>query len=247
MKSITSKSYSIKISGKIALVLASLAMSAGQAHAGLVNIDTLFNTGAGGGFSAANTDSDANWSASGPGSTNDFVIQTLNNPNGGNWLLSGANNATSAWISPFSDTRGQTGDYTYRTSFNLLNVDLSSVNIAGRWASDNKLTSIILNQDTANQATISTNFFGAAFSSIATAPDWSDNSADQQFAFTSFLGNYIQGVNTLDFVVNNTTPGDTGLRVEFTTATASQIPEPASLVLLGMGMVGLVAARRQKA
>jgi len=61
---------------------------------------------------------------------------------------------------------------------------------------------------------------------------------------------FIAGINTLDFVVNNiggeiTNP--TGLRVEFQSATADQVPVPAAIWLLGSGLLGLIGIARRRA
>jgi hypothetical protein len=54
---------------------------------------------------------------------------------------------------------------------------------------------------------------------------------------------FINGVNTLDFIVNND-GGPTGLRVELS-GTSSVAPEPTSLLLIGAGFVCLGLLRRK--
>jgi hypothetical protein len=61
----------------------------------------------------------------------------------GPWL---GDDATSAWITPSIDTTGNAGNYVYRTTFTIPSgVDLSQVYVAGRFTSDNALTSVLIN------------------------------------------------------------------------------------------------------
>ena len=117
------------------------------------------------------------------------------------WLGS---NSMSAWISPAPDTTGLsdgfgTYNYSYRTSFLLTGMDLATVRLAGRWATDNNGVNILINGVSTGQANTS------QFTS------WTP------FAITS---GFVNGVNTLTFVVNNGSPDagpgsdPTGLRVE---------------------------------
>jgi len=65
--------------------------------------------------------------------------------------------------------------------------------------------------------------------------------------------NFIAGVNTLQFVMFNRagggvagTPSPHGLRVEFTSATATAIPEPSSLLLTALGLLGMAGFRQRR-
>lgn len=111
-----------------------------------------------------------------------------------------ANTSTSQWLGPTINplTTGPGGFYTYRTTFNLPNCDLSTAVISGQWASDNE-AEIFLNGSTTN---------------LTTGPN--------DFGFyTPFVitGGFVPGVNTLDFRVRNRLSSAgaktaTGLRVE---------------------------------
>jgi len=117
------------------------------------------------------------------------------------WLGS---NSMSTWISPAPDTYGLsdglgTYNYSYSTTFLLTGMDRSTARIAGRWATDNKGVDILINGVSTGQS--NTNQFAG----------WTP------FVITS---GFVNGVNTLTFVVNNGSPGavtgsdPTGLRVE---------------------------------
>jgi len=153
-------------------------------------------------------------------------------PINGPWL---DNTSVSKWIAPRFNSQfaaggaDEAGNYTYRTTFDLTGLDPSTASISGLWATDNAGLDIFLNgQPTGNPNP-------AQFGSFT--------------PFTIGAGSpFVFGVNTLDFQLNNSAVGYTGLHVQFTNATAMIIPEPTTLLiwslLAGLG-VGLRWRRRK--
>jgi hypothetical protein len=134
-------------------------------------------------------------------------------------------NSLSAWIGPFNDTQlnGPGGTYDYQTTFDLTGLDPATAILTGQWAADDQGLDVLING-------VSTGNTAAGFSS------WSSFSISSGF---------VAGLNTLDFLVSNNS-GPTGLRVEVSgTANASGTPEPASIALMGAGLIGLSALRRR--
>lgn len=140
----------------------------------------------------------------------------------GPWL---GDNTLSRWIGPNTgDLNGPVGSYTYRTTFDLTGLDLSTAALSGRWATDNPGTEILIND-------VATGLTAGGFTA------WS--------AFSINSG-FVAGLNTLDFVVYNA-GGPTGLRVEISgDAAAAAVPEPASLVLLALGLAAWLGFSRRK-
>jgi hypothetical protein len=130
----------------------------------------------------------------------------------------------SAWIGPNNDLQvdGPVGNFEYQTTFSLAGLNPDTAVLSGRWATDDdSVGTILLNGvPTANSAT--------------TYNVW--------YAFSINSG-FVAGNNTLDFIVHNN-GGPTGLRVEIS-GTADSVPEPASLVLLAVGLAALTALRRR--
>lgn len=140
------------------------------------------------------------------GSTNAIVEDSTAFPIvGGPWL---ANTASSKWIGPQLNTGGSAvGFYTNRTTFDLTNRDLSTVIIIGGWATDNTGRDILVN-------------------GVSIAPALSGGFGGYTgFVISTSNASFLPGLNTIDFVVENeTSPGYTGLRVEFTTSNARILP-----------------------
>ena len=118
----------------------------------------------------------------------------------GPWLTS---DWASQWVSIRSNyttsTQDPTGDYVYRTTFDLTGLEPASANIAFQFLVDNQVRDVQLNGKTA----------GLVFPPITDYVTWSG-----PFAITS---NFAPGANTLDFIVHNSQPGGgnpSGLRVE---------------------------------
>ena len=109
----------------------------------------------------------------------------------GPWM---ANSNTSKWIGPrFFTDQAAGGDYTYSIIFDLTGLDPASAVIIGQWTSDNAGTDILING-------VSTGNSNPGSFGIYTA-------------FTISSG-FIDGLNTLEFRVNNASLGYTGLRAE---------------------------------
>jgi PEP-CTERM motif len=239
------KGFLMPKTSTLKLVALTFFMFVGTAQSG--TISSLYSTGAGANLTDGQTDT--NWTVSGPGITDNSSVYAATTAGslgwGGNTTSNHLNNGVSTWISPTTPPGNHSvGNFTYRTTFDLTSLKLDSINITGKWESDNKLQSIVLNAGTANQVVLSTNTLGTFFNSVTVQPNWDTSPTTKNFSFASFLGMYFQGVNTLDFIVNNTAVSPTGLRVEFTTQSA--IPEPTALVLLGIAAVGFAATRRRK-
>ena len=122
------------------------------------------------------------------------------------WL---ANGPASKWIAPQADqsTGNQPGDYHYRISFDLTGLEPGTAVISGQWTSDNGGSAVLLN-------------------GVNTGLSGDGNFPALGNAFTITNG-FIDGVNTLEFVVNNAPPNvnPTGFRCELT-GTADAQPPP---------------------
>lgn len=134
------------------------------------------------------------------------------------WL---ANNATSKWIGPratLGDANIASGNYRYRTSFDLSGRDTNTVLLIGRWASDNGGVAVYVN---GNPVTVP---LSPGFDS------WTG------FTITSSNVNFLSATNTIDFEINNAGAGPTGLRVEFTQSSARTLPGiPANIAIHPQG------------
>ena len=145
----------------------------------------------------------------------------------GPWL---GDDAVSAWIGPSNnhDLSGPGGTYIYETTFTLpANVDLSTVNLTGQWAADD-------NSDTSDIIQLNGNTIGVGNAGFGV---WT--------AFGAGSG-FVPGLNVLDFSVVNG-GGPTGVRVEMTGSySLLAVPEPSSIILFGLGALGLLAVGRHR-
>jgi hypothetical protein len=134
----------------------------------------------------------------------------------------------SAWIGPSNgDVSDPSGLYSYQLFFDLTNVNLSTVQISGDWATDNSGKIYLNNNDTGV-------FKGSSgFVSL------------DSFTITS---QFNSGINTLDFRVTNdtgTVGNPVGLLVANLNGVAKPVPEPTTIFLLGSGFAGLAVFRKK--
>jgi hypothetical protein len=108
----------------------------------------------------------------------------------GPWL---PNTEVCKWIGPrFETSAAAAGDYVYTTTLDLTGFDPATVVLAGQWSSDNVGLDMNLNGASLGIGN------GAQFG-----------------GYTSFkiTSGFKEGLNTLDFILNNASAGYTGLRV----------------------------------
>jgi hypothetical protein len=110
-------------------------------------------------------------------------------------------NTESAWVGPRVFTEGAaSGVYTYTITTDLTDRDLSTVFIEGLWASDNE-------------------GLGIAVNGVDTGISQDGNFAVwHAFRLDSANSPWQDGVNIIDFKINNTDVGYTGLRVQITSS-----------------------------
>ncbi len=141
-----------------------------------------------------------------PGPSAFVVTDTLFPIVTGPWLASGP---SSKWIAPKTDQSvgSASGDYRYRTTFDLTGLDPATAVLSGRWTSDNGGVDILIN-GLGTGITYDGNF--GAFSAT-----WTINAG------------FVDGTNTVDFVINNagTTANPTAIRIELS-GTADLPPPP---------------------
>jgi hypothetical protein len=125
------------------------------------------------------------------------------------------NGPKSNWISPSADT-WETGNrlYTYQATFDLTGLDPASARIAGSWSSDDAGWMLLNGQPVAE---LPFEWMFHQLSGTQVAPNAPSYTANHDF---QIAGGFLPGINTLEFVVWNSGGGPTGLRVEFSSATA---------------------------
>ena len=147
------------------------------------------------------------------------------------WL---ANSSTSKWISAlanqstFPNDPGS-GDYIFRTTFDLTGFDPATAQISGQWTMDNFGLDLLLN--------------GTSTGITALEPDLNN------FASFSITTGFIAGLNALDFVIRNEPffgpINPMGLRVELA-GTADLVPEPSTLLIAASVIApGTLSVRRR--
>jgi hypothetical protein len=153
------------------------------------------------------------------------------------------NVGASRWLAPnpVSSTE-TTGTYTYRTTFNLAGFVASSLVLYLDVSADNAFQVLV------NGNPLNPNFTNANCNTSGNVGPlcyqvWTSRSITNAMV----SGGWLPGLNTIDFVVtNNDSTSPTGLRVQaIGNADLAPIPEPATLSLIGFGLIGLGAVRRR--
>jgi hypothetical protein len=147
-----------------------------------------------------------------------------------------ANSSGSEWISPLinENAASLSGNYTYQQTFTLDSYFSTAV-IIGQWAVDNA-GYILVNGQQVNTGisgflpTTATGKFGVF----------------TPFVLDSSNTDFVQGLNTIEFVAYNNTAGSPNITgVDIDIESTFVVPEPATLVLFGLGLPAVLVRARK--
>jgi len=205
----------------------------------------------------------ANCSGFGPN-----AVLVVGPPTNGSWPS--GNGSESQWIGPV-EQQGSVGNngifnstvdyYVYRLIFNLSNLGLmaDTAQISLRWLADND-TGNVGNPTTSSHIRICSipdagnRDVCAANTAVANSSPGAQNMGSFSSQPTITLGSslFAAGYMALDFVVYNSPiafgENPSGLRLEIVAATAdpNPVPEPITLSMMGLGLIGLGMVARRK-
>lgn len=133
------------------------------------------------------------------------------------------------WISVATNGSGGKGYFIYETTFNLTGFQPSTLTLNGSYYADDCIVNVFI-----NNASIGTNNWTPS-TTCSTSGDWNTL---HSFVFSS-IPHLNAGLNTLSFVIYNIGTGLTGFDLALSATATKAVPEPATLGLFGLGLLGL--------
>jgi PEP-CTERM motif len=212
---------------KIRTTLVCLALIATATQAAASPVTGVFNTGvnaAGSALTGGNGVADPHWQVG--------RVQAVTYFNGSYQ----ADTAASRWISLSAEggpNAAGTNFYALSLTFDLTGFNPATARLSGRWSADN-CGNIDLNGVTSSGLISTCN----------------DASSFQNWTSFSFTSGFVAGINTISIFLQNT-GGPTAARLEFLLSSVDPIggnsaPEPATLALLGLALIGAGWMRSRK-
>lgn len=134
------------------------------------------------------------------------------------------NDADSQWIWQQADGQPTNVTRTFRTTFDLTGFDISTAVIVGEWGVDNIGLDILI-----NGVSTGINLLSPVISNFSELTPWLIDSG------------FVEGINTLDFVIQDV-GSISGFRANLS-GTATLVPVPAALIMFVSGLLSLVGMK----